>query len=295
MEEGSLRCDANISLRPVGQLKFGTRTEIKNLNSFKFVERALEYEIARQFAILKSGQAVIQETLLFDSTTGTTRSMRSKEESSDYRYFPDPDLPPVVVEESWIREIELKLPKLPAQWINELVTEFGLSLYDATVLTTEQAAAEYYHRVVTACNNAKAACNWVTSELFGSLHRDGIGIEQSPVSAESLAQLIKMIDTEEISGKMAKSVFEEMFSSGKDPVALVNEQGLKQLSNDDEILAVIRHEFDAHPSQLNGYLGGNDRLHGFFVGQVMKTTGGAANPKKVNDLIRQEAALRRPA
>ena len=295
MEEGSLRCDANISLRPVGQLKFGTRTEIKNLNSFKFVERALEYEIARQFAILKSGQAVIQETLLFDSTTGTTRSMRSKEESSDYRYFPDPDLPPVVVEESWIREIELKLPKLPAQWINELVTEFGLSLYDATVLTTEQAAAEYYHRVVTACNNAKAACNWVTSELFGSLHRDGIGIEQSPVSAESLAQLIKMIDTEEISGKMAKSVFEEMFSSGKDPVALVNEQGLKQLSNDDEILAVIRHEFDAHPSQLTGYLGGNDRLHGFFVGQVMKTTGGAANPKKVNDLIRQEAALRRPA
>ncbi|MEY4701955.1 MAG: Aspartyl/glutamyl-tRNA(Asn/Gln) amidotransferase subunit [Pseudomonadota bacterium] len=292
MEEGSLRCDANISLRPVGQLTFGTRTEIKNLNSFKFVERALEYEIARQTSILKAGQQVVQQTLLFDSVNGTTRPMRSKEESADYRYFPDPDLPPVVVEESWIREIQRTLPKLPAQWANELVSEFGLSQYDATVLTTERASVEYYHQVVAACENAKAACNWVTSELFGALNKAGLSIEESPVSSAALGSLIKLIETDVISGKMAKSVFEEMFASGKDPETIVHEKGLKQVSNDEEILAAVRKEFDANPGQLAGYLGGNERLHGFFVGQVMRATGGQANPKKVNELIRQEAALR---
>jgi aspartyl-tRNA(Asn)/glutamyl-tRNA(Gln) amidotransferase subunit B len=293
MEEGSLRCDANISLRPVGQLKFGTRTEIKNLNSFKFVERALEYEIARQLSILKAGQQVIQQTLLFDSANGTTRPLRSKEESSDYRYFPDPDLPPVVVEESWVREVRSKLPKLPAQWTNDLVAEYGLSLYDATVLTGERASAEYFYAVVEACRNAKAACNWVTSELFGLLNKDGLSIEQSPISAASLGQLIKLIDDETISGKMAKSVFEEMFATGKDPLTIVSEKGLKQISNDEDILKVVRAEFDANPTQLAGFLGGNERLLGFFVGQVMKSTGGSANPKKVNELIRQEAERRK--
>jgi aspartyl-tRNA(Asn)/glutamyl-tRNA(Gln) amidotransferase subunit B len=293
MEEGSLRCDANISLRPVGQLTFGTRTEIKNLNSFKFVERALEYEIARQTAILKAGQAVVQQTLLFDSTNGTTRPMRSKEESADYRYFPDPDLPPVVVEESWIREVQRTLPKLPSAWAHELVTEFGLSQYDASVLTSERASAEYYHQVVAACGNAKAACNWVTSELFGMLNKEGLSIEQSPVTAKNLADLITLVDTDVISGKIAKSVFEEMFSTKKDPNTIINEKGLKQLSNDDEILAIVRAEFDKNPEQFAGYLGGNERLHGFFVGQIMKVTGGQANPKKVNELIRTEAASRK--
>jgi aspartyl-tRNA(Asn)/glutamyl-tRNA(Gln) amidotransferase subunit B len=293
MEEGSLRCDANISLRPVGELKFGTRTEIKNLNSFKFVERALEYEIARQTAVLRAGQEVIQQTLLFDSATGATRPMRSKEESADYRYFPDPDLPPVVVEESWIREVQRVLPKLPAEWANELVSEFGLSLYDATVLTTERASVEYFHAVVSACGNAKAACNWVTSELFGMLNKASLSIEESPISAAHLGELIKLIDTEVISGKIAKSVFEEMFETSKDPSIIINEKGLKQLSNDDEIIAVIKAEFDANPEQVAGYLGGNERLHGFFVGQVMKATGGQANPKKVNELIRKEAAARK--
>lgn len=293
MEEGSLRCDANISLRPVGQLQFGTRTEIKNLNSFKFVERALEYEVARQTGILRSGQAVVQQTLLFDSVNGTTRPMRSKEESADYRYFPDPDLPPVVVEESWIREVEQNLPKLPSQWANDLVSNFGLSMYDATVLTTERAAVEYYYEVVAACNNPKAACNWVTSELFGALNKEGLTIEQSPISAQHLAALIKLIDSDTISGKMAKSVFEEMLSTSKDPNIIVQEKGLKQLSNDDDIIAVIRKEFDSNPGQLADYLGGNERLHGFFVGQVMKSTGGQANPKKVNELIRKEAASRK--
>jgi aspartyl-tRNA(Asn)/glutamyl-tRNA(Gln) amidotransferase subunit B len=293
MEEGSLRCDANISLRPVGQMAFGTRTEIKNLNSFKFVERALEYEIARQTSVLKAGQSVVQQTLLFDSTNGTTRPMRSKEESADYRYLPDPDLPPVVVEESWIREVQRTLPKLPAEWAHELVSEFGLSQYDATVLTTERASVEYYHQVVAACGNSKAACNWVTSELFGMLNKEGLTIEQSPVSAKHLADLISLIDTDVISGKIAKTVFEEMFATKKDPNTIINEKGLKQLSNDDEILAVIRAEFDKNPEQLAGYLGGNERLHGFFVGQIMKVTGGQANPKKVNELIRAEAASRK--
>lgn len=293
MEEGSLRCDANISLRPVGQLAFGTRTEIKNLNSFKFVERALEYEIARQTSVLKSGQPVTQETLTFDSVNGTTRPMRSKEESADYRYFPDPDLPPVVVEESWIREVQRTLPKLPAQWANELVSEFGLSLYDATVLTTERASVEYFYQVVSVGGNAKAACNWVTSELFGMLNKAGLSIEQTPVSAKDLGELIRLIESDVISGKIAKTVFEEMFTTSRDPNAIIQEKGLKQLSNDDEILAIIKAEFDGNPGQLAGYLGGNERLHGFFVGQVMKVTGGQANPKKVNELIRQEAARRK--
>jgi|LakMenEpi03Aug12_release.lakeMendotaPanAssembly.Ray.scaffolds.fasta_scaffold08547_15 aspartyl-tRNA(Asn)/glutamyl-tRNA(Gln) amidotransferase subunit B len=293
MEEGSLRCDANISLRPVGQLKFGTRTEIKNLNSFKFVERALEYEVARQMALLKNGQSVVQETLLFDSATGTTRPMRSKEESADYRYFPDPDLPPVVVEESWVREVESTLPKLPARWIQDLVSEYGLSLYDATVLTGEKAAVEFFNDVVAACSNAKAACNWVTSELFGSLNKQGLEIEKSPVSAKALGELISMVDASEISGKMAKAVFEEMFSAGRSAAEVVKEKGLKQISDDDSILAIIKREFDANPKQLAGYLGGNERLHGFFVGQVMKATEGAANPKKVNDLLREEAERRK--
>lgn len=293
MEEGSLRCDANISLRPVGELTFGTRTEIKNLNSFKFVERALEYEIARQTAVLRSGQQVVQQTLLFDSATGTTRPMRSKEESADYRYFPDPDLPPVIVEESWIREVQRTLPKLPSQWAGELVSEFGLSLYDATVLTTERSSVEYYHRVVSAGGNAKAACNWVTSELFGMLNKAGLSIEETPISAENLGELIRLIETEVISGKIAKTVFEEMFATSQDPNTIIKERGLRQLTNDDEILAVIRSEFDNNPEQLQGYLAGNERLHGFFVGQVMKATGGQANPKKVNELIRKEAAIRK--
>jgi len=293
MEEGSLRCDANISLRPVGQLKFGTRTEIKNINSFRFVERALEYEIARQMAILKAGQEVIQQTLLFDSETGTTRPMRSKEESSDYRYFPDPDLPPVVVEESWVREVSDKLPKMPAQWAAELMSECGLSFYDASVLTGERDHVEYFYAAYKACENAKAACNWVTSELFGMLNKAGLSIADSPVKSAGLGSLIKMVEGDVISGKMAKSVFEEMFSTGKSPEQIVDERGLKQISNDGEILAVVIREFDANPSQLANYLGGNERLLGFFVGQVMKATSGTANPKKVNELILQEAKKRK--
>lgn len=293
MEEGSLRCDANISLRPVGQLKFGTRTEIKNMNSFRFVERALEYEIARQMSLLKAGKEIVQETLLFDSVTETTRSMRTKEESADYRYFPDPDLPPVVVEESWIRSIKDQMPKLPEQMAKELVEVFGLSTYDAAVLTTERSSVEFFLKVFDVCSNAKSACNWVTSELFGVLNKEGLTIEKSPVSAQDLGDLIKLIDNDTISGKMAKSVFEEMFKSSKTPQEIVEKQGLKQITDDSAILAVVKEAFNTYTSQLKEYLDGNERLHGFFVGQVMKSTGGSANPKKVNEIIKREAAERK--
>lgn len=288
MEEGSLRCDANISLRPVGALKFGTRTEIKNINSFRFVERALEYEIARQLALLKNGKEVRQETLHFDSDTGTTHSLRGKEESADYRYFPDPDLPPVVVEESWVREIRARLPKLPADYMKQLVEAYALSPYDAGVLTAERAHVLFYEEVVRVCENPKAACNWVTSELFGLLNKEALDIAKSPVSAQSIGELIKLIDTDVISGKMAKSVFEEMWKSGKRPAAIVEEKGLRQITSKDAVVAYVREAFEKNQSQLKEYAAGNDKLHAFFVGQVMKLSKGSANPKLVNELITEE-------
>jgi len=289
MEEGSLRCDANISLRPVGELKFGTRTEVKNINSFRFVERALEYEIARQLAILKSGEKVLQETLNFDSVSETTKSIRSKEESADYRYFPDPDLPPLLIEDSWVAEIKLTMPKLPEELKKELVESYGLSSYDAQVLTVERSHAEYFHKVFNVCSNAKAACNWITSELFGILNKEGVSIENSPISPENLGALIKLIDEETISGKMAKTVFEQMFKSGESAISIVEKTGLKQITNEDEILTLVKEIFKLHPTQLEAYKAGNDKLHGFFVGQIMKASKGAASPKLVNELIKKEA------
>jgi aspartyl-tRNA(Asn)/glutamyl-tRNA(Gln) amidotransferase subunit B len=288
MEEGSLRCDANISLRPVGTLKFGTRTEIKNINSFKFVERALEYEIVRQMAVLKSGKEVQQETLLFDSAQGVTRPMRSKEESADYRYFPDPDLPPLVIAESWVEEIRSKLPKLPEQRLKELCEVYGLSTYDAAILTAERACADYFEAVFKVCNNAKAACNWVTSELFGALNKQSLDITNSPVSAQHLGELIMLVEGDTISGKMAKSVFEEMFATSQSPRAIVEAKGLQQVTDDGAILGIIRQVFEQNKTQATEFIGGNDRLHAFFVGQTMKLSKGSANPKKVNELITAE-------
>lgn len=293
MEEGSLRCDANVSLRPVGSLKFGTRTEIKNINSFKFVERALEYEIARQSAVLRSGKEVVQATMLFDSATGTTRVMRTKEEAADYRYFPDPDLPALVVEDRWVAEVRDKMPKLPEERHKELVERFGLTPYDATVLTSERANIDFYMAVFEVCSNPKAACNWVTSELFGWLNKEGLTIEQSPIAPKQLGELIKLIDTDVISGKMAKTVFEEMFATKKDPHIIVEEKGLKQIVDDSAIEKVVEEVINANPTQLEQYLGGNERLHAYFVGQVMKATKGSANPKKVNDIITNALNRRR--
>ncbi len=285
MEEGSLRCDANISLRPVGELKFGTRTEIKNLNSFRFVEKALEYEIARHLSVLRSGNEVRQETLLFNAATETTRLMRSKEESADYRYMPDPDLPPLVVQDSWIEDVRSRMPVLPEERRRQMVNVFGLSLYDANVLVSERVFVDYFEEVFEVCKNAKAACNWVTSELFGFLKKTGVPLEKSPITATALGQLIALIESEVISGKMAKSVFEQMFETGKSAQEIVERQGLKQLTDEREILKIIEQVLLDHPSQVQEYIKGNDRLHGFLVGQVMKASKGNANPKKVNQLL----------
>jgi aspartyl-tRNA(Asn)/glutamyl-tRNA(Gln) amidotransferase subunit B len=292
MEKGSLRCDANISLRPVGELKFGIRTEIKNLNSFKFVERALEYEVARQTAVLKSGGRVAQETLTFDSAEGATRPLRGKEESADYRYFPDPDLPPLVIEERWIRDIRERMPKLPDEWRHELVTNYGLSAYDAAVLTTERSSIDYFAAVLAVCSNPRAACNWVTGELFGALNKHNLDVEHSPVTPQALGALIKLIDNDVIHTKIAKSVFEEMLASGKAPDVIVQEKGLQQMTDDGQILKVVQAVLDNHPDLFNEFLAGNDRLRGYFIGLIMKATNGTAHPRKVQDLLAAELRRR---
>ncbi|MEZ4753800.1 MAG: Asp-tRNA(Asn)/Glu-tRNA(Gln) amidotransferase subunit GatB [Bdellovibrionota bacterium] len=287
MEEGSLRCDANISLRPKGEMKFGTRTEIKNMNSFKFVQQALEYEVARQMKILKGGGEIKQQTLLFDSGRGVTIPMRGKEESADYRYFPDPDLPPVEISESWIQEIKTKMPKLPEESYQDMIKVFNLSEYDAGVLTAERAYADYFAEVYEVCNNAKLTSNWLTSELFGALKKSGIDFKDNPISSKDLGALVLLIDSKAISGKMAKTVFEEMFATGKDPQTIVDEKGLKQITDPNQISEIVEKIFAANPTQLQDYLSGNEKLHGFFVGQVMKETGGSANPSLVNKVIKE--------
>ena len=293
MEEGSLRCDANVSVRPVEETKFGVRAEIKNLNSFRFVEEALVYEVARQVKLCRSGEAVVRETRLFDSSTGATRSMRGKEDSADYRYFPDPDLPPIVIEESWVRNVAEQMPKLPSQRKEELMGVYGLSSYDADVITAERVYVEYFDAVFAACSNAKAACNWITTELFGMLKKQGKSFADCKIPASDVGALIKLIDTETISGKIAKSVFEEMFLTGKNPEAIIASKGLKQISSPEEIERIVLQILAANPKQLQEFLDGNDKIQGFFVGQVMKATQGTANPKLVNETLQRELKLRR--
>ncbi|MCB0328809.1 MAG: Asp-tRNA(Asn)/Glu-tRNA(Gln) amidotransferase subunit GatB [Bdellovibrionales bacterium] len=293
MEEGSLRCDANISLRPTGQLKFGTRTEVKNINSFKFVERALNYEIARQLSILKGGGQVIQETRLFDSTSGTTHPMRSKEESADYRYFPDPDLPPLIVEESWVEKVRSKMPKLPEELRQMLIEDLGLTPYDASVLTAEKENVDFFLECYQVSKNAKAASNWITSELFGLLNKDERGIADSPISARNLGELLTRIDGGEISGKMAKEVFEEAFKTGQSPSDIIQAKGLKQISDESELLPIIEQILETSPNQLAEYFSGKEKLRDYFVGQVMKATKGSADPKKLNLLLDKELGRRK--
>lgn len=293
MEEGSLRCDANVSLREKGDLKFGTRTEIKNLNSFRFVEKAIEYEVLRQLKIIKSGERVIQETRLFDSEAGVTRSMRSKEESADYRYFPDPDLPPIVIEESWIHDIRERMPTLPGEHFRTLVEVYGLSSYDAGVLTAEKVTYDYFCKVLEVCQNAKAASNWLTSELFGYLNREGLELTKSLVRPQGLGELIKLVDEEVLSGKMAKTVFEEMCKSGAAPEQIVDERGLRQITDSSELRSIIVEVLDQSSVQVEQYLSGNEKIRGFFVGQVMKRTNGTANPKLVQDILDEELEKRK--
>jgi aspartyl-tRNA(Asn)/glutamyl-tRNA(Gln) amidotransferase subunit B len=285
MEEGSLRCDANVSLRRAGDTAYGTRTELKNINSFKFVQRAIEHEIARQAAILEGGGRVIQETRLWDADRGTTQSMRTKEHAHDYRYFPDPDLPPLVVDDGWIDRIRAELPELPAARRARVAREQGLTEADARVLTEERALADYYEAAVTAGGDGKKIANWVQSELLRELK--GRDLAECPVAPAQLAELVRLIDDGTISGKIAKDVFARMVATGEAPRAIVEREGLVQVSDASAIEAAARAAVEANPKQAEGYRAGNTKLLGYFVGQVMKATGGKANPGLVNEVLRR--------
>lgn len=287
MEEGSLRCDANISLRPAGETKLGTKAEIKNLNSFKAVQKGLEYEAVRQEEVLEEGGRIVQETRSWDDARGVTVSLRSKEQAHDYRYFPEPDLVPMVVDPAWVENIRVNLPELPDARQARLMKDYGLSSYDAGVITASRAMADYFDAMVAAGADAKAAANWLMGEVSKHLNAAGQSIEECPVTAEKLAALISLVDKGTISGKIAKTVFEEMWSSGKDAETIVKEQGLVQISDEGEIIAVVETVIAANPQSVADYQAGKERAIGFLVGQVMKQTQGRANPDLVNRLLRE--------
>ncbi len=289
MQEGSFRCDANVSVRPVGQEPFGTRAEIKNLNSFRFVEKAINYEIERQIELLESGGTVVQETRLYDSVKDETRSMRSKEEANDYRYFPDPDLLPLEITQDFIDAIRAILPELPDAKRGRFQSQYGLNEYDAGVLTATRELADYYEAVVKAAGcDAKLCANWVMGDLAAALNKAGLEIEQSPVQPERLAGLVQRIADNTISGKIAKQVFEALWASAKDADAIIEQQGLKQITDTGAIEAIIEGIIAANPEQVAGYRAGKDKLFGFFVGQAMKATGGKANPAQLNELLKKK-------
>lgn len=287
MEEGSLRCDANISLRPVGASQFGTKAEIKNLNSFKAVHKGLEYEIERQAEVLDDGGRVIQETRSWDESRGLTVSLRSKEQAHDYRYFPEPDLVPIVVDPAWVEDIRNNLPELPDARQARLMKDYGLSSYDAGVITASRAMAEYFDAAVKVGAEAKAAANWLMGEMSKHLNVSGRPIESAPITPERLAGLIALQAKGTISGKIAKTVFEAMWDSGKDAETIVKEQGLVQISDEGEIIAVVEAVIAANPQSVADYQAGKERAIGFLVGQVMKQTKGRANPELANRLLRE--------
>jgi aspartyl-tRNA(Asn)/glutamyl-tRNA(Gln) amidotransferase subunit B len=294
MEEGSLRCDANVSLRPRGQEAFGTRAEIKNLNSFRNVARAIDHEIARQAALLESGGVVVQETRLWNADRGETVSMRSKEEAHDYRYFPEPDLPPLAVSPAWREEVRSSLPELPAGKRRRFVSEYAIPDYDAGVLTLSREVADYFEAAARESGNAKAASNWVMTEILRKLKQGSSDEELAsadiPVSPSSLGELIRLIDSGTISGKTAKDVFERMWTSGEPPRAIVEREGLTQVSDEGAIQAAVDEVIAANPGQVATYRKGKTTTLGWFVGQVMRKTGGKANPQLVNDLLKRALA-----
>ncbi len=286
MEKGQLRCDANISVRPLRATAFGTRCEIKNLNSFRFVKQAIQYEIARQAAVVESGGTVYQESRLFDTATGRTSSMRGKEDSHDYRYFPEPDLPPLIISEERIRAIGEEMPELPPAIRARLVEQYGLSDYDARVLTPTAAMSQFFEQTVRACGNPRSAANWVQGELMGALNASGTAIEQSPVSAERLGALITLVDQGTLSGKLAKEVFAKMFASSRSAEEIIEAEGLRQISDIGELDGIVTRILESSPKQVAQYRGGKKGVIGYFVGQVMKATRGQANPKLVNEMLR---------
>jgi aspartyl-tRNA(Asn)/glutamyl-tRNA(Gln) amidotransferase subunit B len=287
MEEGSLRCDANISLRPRGQAKFGTKVELKNINSFRFVEKAIEYEIERQAGMLDRGETIKQQTRLFNKEKNVTELMREKEEAHDYRYFPEPDLPALIISASWKEEIGKKMPELPDALRERFKSAYALNDYDAGVLTASRELGRYFEDVASATKNPKASANWIANELLGRLNAVGKEIDATPVTSGNLSELIKKIDSGEISGKIAKTVFEDMFTTGKPPGEIIKEKGLVQISDTGALEAAIKKVVAANPGQAAEYKAGKVKLLGFFVGQVMKETKGQANPGVLNELVKK--------
>lgn len=287
MEEGSLRCDANVSVRPVGSKSFGTKAEVKNMNSFKFLQKALEYEIKRQIDTLEEGGKIVQETRLFNPDKGITVSMRSKEEAHDYRYFPDPDLTPIEVDNKWIEDIRGTLPELPDAKRERFVKEYGLPEYDAEVLTTSKAIAGYFEDCIKLYNQPKIISNWVMGEVLRTLKDEGLTIEKYPVTPEMLTGMLKLIDNGTISGKIAKTVFEDMYKTGKSPEDIIKEKGLVQISDESAVIKVIDEVIAENPKEVADYKGGKEKLIAFFVGQVMKKSKGKANPQVVNKLLKE--------
>lgn len=288
MEEGSLRCDANISIRPKGTIELGTRTEVKNMNSFRNVERAIDFEIERQIELVEEGGEVIQQTLLWNADLNEAFPMRGKEESHDYRYFPDPDLVPVVVDEIWKSELEKRLPELPQKRKVRFVTEYGIPEYDSEVLTSEKEIANYFEETVKTTKNYKSASNWIMVDVLKVIKDEKISITDFKLSPENLGKLINLIDSNIISGKIAKEVFPEILKSNVDPEIIVKEKGLIQITDSSEIEKAIDEIISQNEKQVEEYKSGKDKVFGFFVGQVMRATKGKANPQIVNDLLKQK-------
>ena len=302
MQEGSFRCDANVSVRPAGSETLGTRTEIKNVNSFRFVERAIAYEIERQVDLLESGGEVVQETRLYDPEHHETRPMRDKEEADDYRYFPDPDLLPVAVDEAFVARVREDLPELPDARRDRLAGQYGLGTEEAARIVSQRETADYFEAAVGAVveaggspDAARLAANWVNGELAGALNRDGLRIDEAPVAAERLGRLVHRVADGTVSGRMAKTVFDEMWASGGEPDAIIEARGLRQVTDAGEIERLVDAVLDAHPAQVEQYLGGAEKVLGFFVGQVMKRSGGKADPRQANRTLRDRLAARRAA
>jgi len=292
MEEGSFRCDANVSIRPRGQKEYGIRTEIKNMNSFRHVQKALEYEISRQIDLVEDGEEVVQETRLFDVEKGVTRPMRGKEEAHDYRYFPDPDLPPLIIDPEWVERIRAGLPELPIARQKRFVSAYNLSESDAQVLTSEKDLADFFEQAVPEYNQPKKICNWIMGELLGKLNETGASISDTSISPRHLAKLVRMVDEDRISGKIAKTVFAEAFEKGIDPEKVVEEKGLVQISDTSALEEMVDEVLAAHPDEVQRYKDGQKKLLGFFVGQVMKKTKGQANPGLVNKILNKKLQAR---
>ena len=288
LEEGSLRCDCNVSVRKKGETKFGTRVEIKNVNSFRFVEKAIDYEIQRQIDSIESGEKIIQETRLYDSTKNRTNSMRSKEEASDYRYFPDPDLLPVRLDVSWVEKIKSSLPELPLARAARFQSAYVLPEYDSTVLVLEKSIADYFEVAAKECKNPKAVSNWIMTDIMRELKESEKDIEHAPIKASQLAEMIKLIDDKTISSKMAKTVFAEMWKTGQNAGDIVKAQGMSQITDAGAIEKIVDEIIAKNPSQVTEYLSGKEKVFGFFVGQVMKASKGQANPETVNDLLKKK-------